>query len=104
MCGPWRLSERAEGKKTVHRRDAETPRRGINMDLATYRMHEMVGSFSSAEGAERSRMRGFRWRDTISPEFLEEERRVFGDRLWSICVSLWRRGAGCSMWICCSGR
>src|SRR5437870_3825097 len=37
MCGPWRLSERAEGKKTVHRRDAETPRRRINMDLATYR-------------------------------------------------------------------
>src|SRR5438552_808915 len=97
-------------------------------------MHEMAGSFSSAEGAERSRMRGFRWGDTeirvekhmteyfgtrelelgtgafaadgrtlqsdyftgldvgqartarecprISPAFLEEERRVFGDRLF----------------------
>src|SRR3989442_1666196 len=45
-------------------------------------MHEMAGSFSSAEGAERSRMRGFRWRDTISPAFLEEERRGVWGRVF----------------------
>src|SRR5439155_27301136 len=80
ICCPWILSLRTRVKQKFQLFPSTTLFRCINMDLATYRMHEMVGSFSSAEGAERSRMRGFRWRDTISPEFLEEERRVFGDR------------------------